>query len=460
MPRRRQHSIISAVTLGGAAISGAAFVWFWIATDQLRADWRLHIETSLELERATGYTGFIHDFKNAVLRPEEPHYIADALADYERAMAAVATLQRLAAQRNVDVDANLSPFLQALEAYRQNLDFLLAGQRSATDRIRDIDAMVRVPDREARQSLDDATLAITSAFRTAYQPARRAMLASLFASLMLAMLYVLELRNNARARESHQQLKAQKTALDTEVRHRRDLAMSYRQLQQINREQAEMTYAISHDLKAPTNTALMLLAAVRQDLEEANADLPGDAAELMSDLGGVLTRMNRLVEDMLTYTRSLDTEFTREDVDLDTVLDTVLTDLRADIASAGAEIRRSPLPHLPAHPPQMRQLFQNLVSNALKFRRPGVAPVVSIAPAEAAEGTVVITVGDNGIGIAEDQQDRIFALFARLHNRTEFDGSGLGLPICQRIAQTHGGDITLTSIPGEGSTFTITMKAA
>ena len=457
MPRRRQHLVISAVTLGGAAISGAAFVWFWYASDQVRTNWRLHIETTLELERVTGYTGFIHDFKNAVLRPDEPHYIADAMADYDRAMAALTTLRSLAADRNLEVD--LSLFEQALGQYRANLDFL-SGRRAATDSIGDVDAMVRVSDRDARQSLDRATRAISNAYRDAYQPVRRAMLASLFACLLLLVLYGQELRNHARAREAFHQLKAQEAALDTEVRHRRDLAMSYRQLQQINREQAEMTYAISHDLKAPTNTALMLLAAVRQDLDEAKTDLPGDAAELIGDLGGVLTRMNRLVEDMLTYTRSLDTEFTREDVDLDAVLAQVLTDLRADIKGAGAEIRRSPLPRLAAHPPQMRQLFQNLVSNALKFRRPGVAPVVSIAPAEASEGTVAFTVGDNGIGIAEDQQDRIFALFARLHNRTEFDGSGLGLPICQRIAQTHGGDITLRSAPGEGSTFTITLKAA
>ena len=120
----------------------------------------------------------------------------------------------------------------------------------------------------------------------------------------------------------------------------------------------------------------------------------------------------------------------------------------------GAPVGRGP-PHRP-----WSQLFQNLVSNALKFSRPGVAPAVEISAYERADGLVGIRVADNGIGIPANQIDKVFGLFNRAHAEGDYEGSGVGLALCRKIAIAHGGDIAVTSVPGEGTTFHIGLRGA
>ena len=125
------------------------------------------------------------------------------------------------------------------------------------------------------------------------------------------------------------------------------------------------------------------------------------------------------------------------------------------------------LPTVTADPMQMRQLFQNLIGNALKFHRPGVPPVIRIrgkrlpdAESRTLGGGLQVTVDDNGIGFEEQHLDRIFAPFQRLHGRDAYPGTGMGLAICRRIAERHGGTITAASTPGQGSTFVVTLPVA
>jgi signal transduction histidine kinase len=136
----------------------------------------------------------------------------------------------------------------------------------------------------------------------------------------------------------------------------------------------------------------------------------------------------------------------------------VIADLETTIADAGARVELGPLPVIEANAPQMRQVLQNLLGNALKFRRRDEPPVIRIAAEATANGMWVITVADNGIGFKEEHGEKIFRMFERLHSRAQYEGSGIGLAICRRIVERHRGTIAAASITGQGTTFTITLR--
>lgn len=222
-----------------------------------------------------------------------------------------------------------------------------------------------------------------------------------------------------------------------------------------NDDLRSFAYSTSHDLKAPTNTMSMLIDELSHSLQ---GNVSQDDSELLVDLKATSQKMGQLIEDVLDYTSAIGSETTFTEVDLNTVLDDVLKSLTADIEQSGAEITRKPLGGLQANPAQMRQLLQNLISNAIKFRRPDDTPQIEISPVEAPEGEISFRVVDKGIGIAPEHEDRLFKVFSRLHNNAEYQGTGMGLAICQRVALNHGGRIVLSSEPGHGSCFTITLK--
>ena len=146
-----------------------------------------------------------------------------------------------------------------------------------------------------------------------------------------------------------------------------------------------------------------------------------------------------------------------EEVDLRAVTAEVLDDLEDVVTRSGAIVRFGELPTISADPMQMRQLLQNLISNAVKFRRADVPPVVDIS-ATADDGWVHLVVRDNGIGFDTQYAQRIFRVFERLHGRGTYAGTGIGLALCRRIAERHGGSVVATSVLGEGSTFTVTLQ--
>lgn len=454
MPLATRHSLIGLAIACGILASGVASTWFWFRHDALHTKQAEVTRTILSLEHATGYSGFIHDFKNAVLRPLEPVYIQRALSDYDMTLQALAELEGLAQSEGISID--LTFYRKTLQTYRDKLEILRDHEYDA-QQIAETDALVRVPDDAARASLDQVTQKLTRALSDKITPIRRALAASLAVFVALVTLLIREQAYSARVREQRALVLNQQNLLEVERRHRRELSSSLNQLRQTTREQAEFTYAISHDLKAPTNTALMLVRAFREDLD---IKATPEETEMLDDLEAVLMRMNGLIEDMLEYTRTLSSELPRSDVSLDRALDEVLDNLRADIRDRGASIRRMPLPHLRANPMQMRNLLQNLLQNALKFHLPDCRPDIEVGSAEADHGDVAFYVRDNGIGIPKDQSEKVFSLFGRLHGREVYEGSGLGLPICLRIAQTHGGTISVDSTEGVGTTFTVTMRSA
>jgi two-component system sensor kinase FixL len=238
-----------------------------------------------------------------------------------------------------------------------------------------------------------------------------------------------------------------------------------------NRELQDFASVASHDLQEP----LRKIQTFADDLaENSTSTLSDENRDTLKRIQNAAGRLQALINDLLSLSRISSRALPFVRVDLSDVAREVLSDLEVRIKETGGRVVLSEIPTIEAEPLQMRQLFQNLVGNALKFNSPGRAPIVSIhgeligaeeGPAggsrEAqAQQLCQITFEDNGIGFDEKYVDRIFAMFQRLHGRSKYEGTGMGLAICRRIAEHHGGNITARSIPGTGSTFTVTIPTS
>jgi PAS domain S-box-containing protein len=233
------------------------------------------------------------------------------------------------------------------------------------------------------------------------------------------------------------------------------LEQSLRELEQSNHELESFASVASHDLQEP----LRKIQSFGERLKAVTSGmLSPEGQDYLERMQSAATRMRRLIEDLLAFARvtSKAQPFVR--VELSTIAREVLSDLEVSIDQAKATVTVGELPALEADPTQMRQLLQNLLSNALKFRREDAAPALSIeASVDKEARRCEIRVRDNGIGFDEKYADKIFNLFQRLHGRGKYEGTGLGLAICRKIAERHGGTISAQSTPGQGSTFTIRL---
>jgi light-regulated signal transduction histidine kinase (bacteriophytochrome) len=209
----------------------------------------------------------------------------------------------------------------------------------------------------------------------------------------------------------------------------------------------------SHDLQEP----LRMVASYTQLLARRyQGKLDADADEFIGFAVDGARRMQELINDLLTYSRVGSRALELQPVDTGRVVDRVIGDLGAAIEDAGATVTRDELPTVQADALQLQQLFQNLIANGIKFRRPEVAPVVHVS-ARRNGGAWTFAVSDNGIGIEAQYLDRLFVLFQRLHSRAEDSGTGIGLAICKKIVERHGGTLRVQSEPGRGTTFAFTL---
>jgi light-regulated signal transduction histidine kinase (bacteriophytochrome) len=166
-----------------------------------------------------------------------------------------------------------------------------------------------------------------------------------------------------------------------------------------------------------------------------------------------------LIRDLLTYSRVGAKGAELRATSGETSLEQAMRNLRGALEESGAEVTHDPLPVVLADELQLIQLFQNLIGNAIKYRREGT-PVVHIGAVPGGEGKSLISVRDNGLGIEPQYFERIFGMFQRLHKREEFEGTGIGLAICKKIVERHGGSISVESVIGEGSTFSFQIANA
>jgi len=236
----------------------------------------------------------------------------------------------------------------------------------------------------------------------------------------------------------------------------RDVTERVRAEQELARSNAELeqfAYVASHDLQEP----LRMVASYTQLLERRYGDqLDEDAREFIGFAVDGVTRMQMLINDLLTFSRVGTRGSIPEVVDTNAVVDRVLVNLRPAIEETGATVTRDELPEILADPGQMSQLFQNLIANALKFHRRDEAPRVHVS-ARPGNREWIFSVADNGIGISPEYADRIFVLFQRLHSRADYPGTGIGLAICKKVVERHGGRIWFESEPGAGTTFYFTI---
>lgn len=199
-----------------------------------------------------------------------------------------------------------------------------------------------------------------------------------------------------------------------------------------------------------------MVASYLQLLERRYKDqLDSDAHEFIAFAVDGAKRMRTLIDDLLTYSRVATRAQSFQPTDCEAVLTTVLTNLYVAIAESGARITHAPLPTVSADATQLAQLFQNLIANAIRFRG-GQPPEIRI-DAETRNGFWRFSVRDSGIGIEPRHFERIFQVFQRLHGRAEYAGTGIGLAICKKIVERHGGDIWVESEIGKGATFHFTI---
>jgi len=223
-------------------------------------------------------------------------------------------------------------------------------------------------------------------------------------------------------------------------------------LEASNRALDEFVSVASHDLRDP----LAKVLALSSILAGTGSPMPDDDRVCLVEIHDSARRMQRLIDALLTYARTVRRPPVRHPVSLQHILHEVLEDLAVRIRAEGAVVDAGDLPVVLADSVQVRQVLQNLLSNALKFAAPGRPPVIRINAAREAQ-RIRVTVADNGVGFSPEHGERLFQPFVQLGPARE-QGAGLGLAICHRIVQAHGGEISATARPGEGATFTFTLS--
>lgn len=248
-------------------------------------------------------------------------------------------------------------------------------------------------------------------------------------------------------KRSEQEIKDMNVLLETKVTERTE------ELRKSNNELEQFAYVASHDLREPlrtiSNFASLFQSQYKDKIDER-------ANDYLNFILGSTKRMEALIRDLLDYSKIGRTDLDKVQVDCNETLKEVLDDLSNTISEGRAEIKSESLPVVKAYPSELKSLFQNLVSNAIKFQKPGTQPVIHIT-AKKKKGEWLFSVRDNGIGIESKYYNKLFILFQRLHSKEAYPGTGIGLVQCKKIVELHGGKIWVESVPGEGSTFYFTI---
>lgn len=246
--------------------------------------------------------------------------------------------------------------------------------------------------------------------------------------------------------EHHARLEAEKA--------REEADRANKELESKNTELEQFVYIASHDLQEPLRTTASFVELFQKQYK---GRLDEKADSYLSYISDSSARMKTLIGDLLEYSR-IGGKRELQEIDCNVLLNEVLTDLGIVVAESGAKISAGRLPCLYAYPTAIKQLFQNLITNAIKFRKNDIISKIQIS-AEVKGDAWKFSFTDNGIGIEPKHSEKIFIIFQRLHSRKEYEGSGIGLAHCKKIVESHGGRIWIESIPGEGTTFHFTLPS-
>lgn len=248
------------------------------------------------------------------------------------------------------------------------------------------------------------------------------------------------------------------TDITRQKRVEEELSVYTKRLQESNEALQDFASVASHDMQEPLRKVISFGNILKQKCGDA---LGQGGNEYLDRMLNATERMHALLKSLLEYSRVTTKAEPFTKVDLSVLVREVLSDLEVGIESTGGKVEVGELPVLEADPTQMRQLFQNLIANGLKFHKEGEKPLVKVSSSTDRRGSCRITVEDNGIGFEEKYLDRIFAPFQRLHGRdSQYEGTGMGLAICKKIVERHGGSISARSEPGNGARFVVSFPSA
>lgn len=238
-----------------------------------------------------------------------------------------------------------------------------------------------------------------------------------------------------------------------------ELMLNIGELERSNQHLEEFAHAASHDLKEPIRKVKVFTGQLRKKMDHT---ISREENDLLDRIESASDRMGQLVEDLLQYSHVSHVPREKDKIDVNEVVAQVLQDLDLDIQESGTRLNVGRLPVINGYRRQLQQMFQNLISNAIKYRRASVSPQIDISCRTREidfKKYYEISVSDNGIGFDPQYAERIFHMFTRLHSKAEYSGTGVGLSIVKKVVENHKGFITATSEPGNGSTFTIQLPA-
>jgi signal transduction histidine kinase len=444
------------------------------------------------VDAETGMRGYIIAQDAAFLQPYQDalKLVGDTLHRLDALAREDSRQASLAAELRRQVDASLQQMKTTVAEAGQS-----GGHEKALARVRSGEGKNRMDAiRNTLQTMEKSEIDVLEQrdadSRAAYQIALTSgILASLFGMVAAGFGYYVLARDMLQREESERRLKeaneflehrvAERTneltqansVMRTEIEERRRAEEQVRlfaeELQRSNRELEQFASVASHDLQEP----LRKIQAFGDRLESRFREVLGEAGrDYLDRMQSSAKRMRKLIDDLLEYSRVTTKAQPFAPVNLANVVQEVTADLETRLQQTGGRVEVSDLPVVRASPLQMRQLFQNLIGNALKFHRPDEPPVVRVsshtvhAAADGADGhngagglQCEIVVEDNGIGFEPEYGERIFDLFQRLHGRDEYEGTGIGLAICRKIVDRHNGHIVAQGTPGKGSRFLVTL---
>ncbi|MEL6923727.1 MAG: ATP-binding protein [Bacteroidota bacterium] len=231
-----------------------------------------------------------------------------------------------------------------------------------------------------------------------------------------------------------------------------ELEVAQAELKKVNRSLEQFAYVASHDLKEPLRMVDSYMRILERNMSKEVAE---SNKEFMWYITDGVSRMKKLIDDLLEYSR-LGKDTNKQNTDLNTIMFQVISNLKVAMSSRDGAVHCDYLPTIFGSQREFTQLFQNLIANGLKFQRKDVTPQIAVGCEEHADHYLV-SVADNGVGIPEEAQDRVFAIFERAHAKTEYEGTGIGLATCKKIVEHLGGRIWLESTLGQGTTFFFTL---